>query len=425
MPSAPKIEREKNGRIECTIEFSAEQVSKEKERALQKLAAEVNLPGFRPGKAPREMVLQKIKPEDLLEETIQALLPETLKSLLEEHKIQTIISPKVSLKKADPLTVSIVFVERPKVTMKGVEKIKVEKKEHKVEDKDVERMVAYILQKHEKTTPADRPAKPGDRMTMDFWGADSEGKEIAPIRTQGHAVVLGSKSLIPGFEEALVGLKKGDAKSFTLTFPKEYHAKELSEKPVTFHATVTNVEEVALPELTDAFAKEHLQIDSAAKFRDEIRKSMIMQEERIDRTRREQELMDAIRKATHVDLAPELVEEEERGLLEDLQEELRKQSKTFDDWMKVTGKKVEDVKKELEEKAKQRLALRLGIRELMEIKQITVSDEEMASTVTEMLAPLSEKERKEVEPAYVKGERAYDQLLWQKKVEKLFEGMLK
>lgn len=424
MSSVPKIERERNGRISCIVEFPADRAGVARERALEKLAKEVRLPGFRPGKAPREMILAKIKREDLLEETIQSLLPETLRSLVAEHKIQPILSPKVSLKKEDPLTVSIVFVERPTVTLKGVEKIAIEKKAHNVEEKDVDRMSAYILQKHETTAEVERPAAVSDRVTMDFWGTDAEGREIAPIRSQGHAVVLGSKSLIPGFEEALVGLKKGDAKSFTITFPKDYHAKELSEKPVTFHATVTKVEEVKRPELTDSFARENLGSESAAHFRRQIQISMVEQEERIERTRCERALMDAIRKATHVDLAPELVEEEERSLLQDLQEQLQRQGKTFDDWMKETGKKIEDVKKELEENAKSRITLRLGIRELMDAKKIEISDEEMHAAIAELLSPLSEKERKDAESAYQKGEHAWDQLKWQKKVEKLFSTML-
>lgn len=419
-----KIEREKNGRIECTVEFDHDRVSATQERSLQALAQQVKIPGFRPGKAPREMLQRKIKEEDLLEETIRSLLPETLETLVREQNIHTIVSPKIGMKKRDPLTLSIVFVERPKVTLKGVEKIKIEKKEPKVEEKDIDRMVAFILQKHETAAEVDRPAREADRMTVDFTGSGSDGKEISGIRTVGHAVTLGSKTLIPGFEDALVGLKKGEVKTFTLTFPKDYHQKELSEKPVIFAATVTKVEEVKLPELTDAFVKEHLHTESASVFREELKRSMVMQEERVDLDRREQALMDAIAKATLVDLAPELLEEEARGLSDDIEEQLKRQGKSLPEWVEATKKKPEDLKKELESRARQRLTLRFGIRELMEAKQITVSDEEMDATVQALLEPLTEKERHEVEPAYQKGEKAYEQLLWQKKVEKLFEQML-
>ncbi|MDD4287645.1 MAG: trigger factor [Candidatus Peribacteraceae bacterium] len=424
MMHPPKIEREKNGRIECTVEFSKEEVKAAEEKALAALSEQVKIQGFRPGKAPREMLLGKINPDDLTEETIHRLLPETMESLVKEQKIQTIISPKVALKKRDPLTLSIIFVERPTVTIKGIDKIKIDKKTPKVEEKDVDRMAEFILRKHETATEVDRGAQEKDCVTMNFWGADSEGKEIAPIRTQGHAVVLGSRSLIPGFEEALLGAKKGEEKAFTLTFPKDYHAKELSEKPVTFHVTVTKVEEVKIPELTDAFVKEHLHVESAGAFRKELQSSMVAQEEHLDHQRREQELMTAIGKAAVVNLPKELIEEEERSILSDMEEQLKRQGKSLQDWMEMTKKKPEDVKKELEERARERLTLRLGIRELLEVKQIIVSDDEMREAVSGLLSPLSEKERVEVEPAYAKGEQAYDQLKWQKRVEKLFEQML-
>jgi len=421
---APKITREKNGRIECSVEFPADQVATAQEKAMQVLSREVKIPGFRPGMAPKELLQTKVDQDHLLEHTVRSLLPQTIENLVKEHNIQTITSPKIAVKKRDPLTISIVFVERPKVTMKGVEKIKIEKKEHKVDDEEVERMIGYIMAKHEKSAEVNRPAAAKDRVTLDFWGADAQGKEIAPIRTTNHAVILGSKNLIPGFEDALLGLKKSDQKSFTLTFPEKYHAKELEGKPVTFHATVTKVEEVTLPELTDAFVKENLGAESAADLRKRVRESMITQEERIERQRREQLLMDEIRKATHVDLAPELVQEETESLLEELEEDLRRRNSTIGDWLKSSGKKPEAVQKEFEERASQRLGLRLGIRELVETKDISISDAEMEKTIAELLAPLSEKERKEYEPAYRKGEKAYDQLLWQKKVEKLFDGML-
>jgi trigger factor len=220
-------------------------------------------------------------------------------------------------------------------------------------------------------------------------------------------------------------MKKADQKSFTLTFPEEYHAKELEGKPITFHATITKVEEVKLPELTDAFVRENLGADSATDLRRRVRESMVREEERLERQRREQLLMDEIRKATHVDLAPELVQEEAQALLEEMEEDLKKRGHTITEWLKSTGKKPEEVQKEFEERARQRLTLRLGIRELVDSRNIIVPDAEIEAAITELLAPLSEKERQQYEPAYRKGEKAYEQLLWQKKVEKLFEEMLK
>ncbi|MBU1911518.1 trigger factor, partial [Patescibacteria group bacterium] len=244
--------KDKTGRTTFSVAFTKEQTKPAEEAALKKLAGSVNIEGFRPGKAPAEMLKEKVSPDQLLEETIRELLPDTIKKLTGESEIKPIIPPKVEAESRDPLTLKITFVEHPEVTVKGANKIKVEKKETKVDDKDVEKMIDYVLEQHIKTTKISRAAKEGDRITMNFKGEDSEGKEIEGTETTGHQVIIGSKSLIPGFEEELVGLKEKGKKTFSINFPKKYHAEHLQGKPVTFHVTVTNVEEVEKPKLTDA-----------------------------------------------------------------------------------------------------------------------------------------------------------------------------
>jgi len=261
-------------------------------------------------------------------------------------------------------------------------------------------------------------------MTMNFWGEDMAGQEIEGTRTEGHQVVLGSKTLLPGFEEELVGIKKGDKKTFTLSFPEKYHAEHLQGKPVNFHVTVTKVEEVHLPELTDAFVKEHLGAESAEAFRKQVQESMRSQEENVERKRREEALLEKIQEATDVDLAPELIEEESRGMFEELVNQLQRQQISFEDWLKQSGKNPEEIQKEMTERGEKRLRLRLGMQKLIEEKEIDISDDEMTHIVQEFLTPAPEEQRKELEKAYKKGQQAYEQLRWQKKVERAMEAML-
>lgn len=420
----PKIEKEKNGRVVCTLTFTTEQVTPAREKALTTLGANVKMPGFRPGKAPRETLLQKIDPAHLLEQTVRELLPDTVETLVKEHALKPIIAPKIAVVSEEPLTVRVVFVEHPHVKLKGVEKIKIEKKPSSVEDKEVERVIASLLERHATAAEVDRPSKLQDQVTVDFWGADKEGKEVAGTRMAGHTVVLGSGKLIPGFEDALVGLRKNEQKTFTVTFPEKYHAPALQGQPVTFQATMQKVEEMTRPELTDDFVKQHLHAPSAAEFRTIVRSQMSTQEERVELQRREGALLDAIRAATNVDLATELIDEEVQTILSDLSEDLQRRGQTIEDWLKQSKKKPEEIEKELKKQAEERLKLRLGVRELMTTKDIQVSEEEMEKAVAELLSRLEEKERRDVAPLYTKGAQNYEQLLWQKKVEKLFEMML-
>ena len=422
--TSPVPKRDKAGRITLTVTFTKAQVKPVEEKVLKKLGAAVKIEGFRPGKAPAEMLKGKVSPDRLLEEIIRALLPETINRLAKEHELKPIIPPKVEAKRRDPLTLSLTFVEYPEISVKGAEKIKIGKKEPKVDGRDIEKTIDYILEQHIKTKEVERGSKEGDRVTMDFYGEDKDKKEIEGTRTAGHRVIIGSESLIPGFEDELKGLKKGATKSFTLKFPDKYHAAHLQGKPVTFHVTISKIEEVDKPKLTDVFAQEHLGAESADAFRKRVRESMEEQEKRVDRQRRESELFEKIKDATKVELAPELLEEEVRDLFENFAKQLKEKNIELNGWLKKTGKRPEDIEAEFDAQAKDRLTLRLGIQYLVNKKEIDPEDKEVEKAIADFLSPLSGDERSRIEPMYRKGMQGWEQTKWQQKVERLIDLML-
>ncbi|MCF7844869.1 MAG: trigger factor [Kiritimatiellales bacterium] len=419
---APK--KDKYGRTVCTVTFTEEEVAPAENAALERIGSTTKIEGFRTGKVPIDMIREKVSADQLLEETIRELLPNTIKKLTEGSGIKPIAPPKIEAKSQEPLTLTITFVEYPEVTVKGADKIKVDKKPPKVDEKDMQRTIDYFLEQHQTAKEVDRAAKKDDRVTIDFHGEDEEGKEVEGTRIEGHQVVLGSNSLIPGFEDELEGLNKSDKKSFTIKFPEKYHAEHLQNKPVTFHVSVSNVEEVSKPKLTDAFVQEHLNADSAENFKKSIRESMEQQEERIGDQKREQELLEKIREATKVELAPELIEEEERDLFENFAQQLKERNIELSDWMKQMKKKPEDIKADMNKQAVDRLTLRMGIQHLADKKEIDVDDKEMSQAVTEVLATLEPEQRSKIESMYQKGMQGWHQLMWQKRVEKLIAMML-
>ena len=416
--------KDKAGRIIFSVSFTEAQVKPAEEKALKKLGSSVKIEGFRPGNAPADMLKDKVSPDQLLEETIRELLPETINKLAKENDLKPIIPPKIEAESKEPLTLALTFVEHPEVTVKGADKIKIEKKETKVDDKEMDRAIGYILDQHKKTKEVDREAKEGDQITMDFRGEDENKKEIEGTKTEGHQVVIGSKMLIPGFEDELKGLKKGQDKSFTLKFPDKYHAEHLQNKPVTFHVKVKQVEEVDKPELDDKFAKEHMGAESADDLKKKIKESMEAEENRIDRQRRETELFEKIREPTKVELAPELIEEEARDLFESFAQQLKQQNLDFSEWMEKAGKKPEELKAEFDNQAKERLTLRMGIQNIVDAKEIDLSDKEVEEAIANFIAPLPPEEVEKVKPMYEKGRQGWEQIKWQKKVEKLIEMML-
>jgi len=280
------------------------------------------------------------------------------------------------------------------------------------------------MDQHKKTEPVDRAAKEGDRITMSFSGKDEKGEDIQEIKTDNHQVVIGSKVLIPGFEDELTGMKKDETKSFTLTFPDKYHAEKLQGKPVTFSATVTQVEEVTLPKLTDEFVKESFGVDTADEFKKQMRERMEQEENQIEQEGRKQKLLDAIAEATTVELAPELVEEETKDLLKNFEQQLQSQGITFEQWMQHSKKKPDEVLEDMKKQAEQRLKTRLGIEKVVVDKDVQVEDKDVDKMLQSMLATVPPDKKKEVESYYSKGQSGYDQLKWQLRVEKVIDMLL-
>lgn len=413
-PFTATVERKKAHRVEVTVTFDPSLASSAEQTALARLGANVKLEGFRPGKAPADMLKKQIDSQRLFEETVRVLLQEHLGALLEEHKVQPIIPPRVEAVSREPVTLRVVFVERPAATVKSG-KINVAKKEFPVEQKDIDAVVRSTLDQFSLKTPVERAAAEGDEVVMDFRGTDADGKDVPGASAKDYVIVLGSKQLVPGFEDNLTGLAKGDAKTFTVTMPAKYQAKELAGKPMTFAVTIGEVREVKKPDLTDAFVKEKLSFDTVADWKKHIEGNIRAQDERFATMQMEQDLMQEIIKHTSVDLAEELLEEETRALIEEFAGRLEQRKLSLSDWLKQTGKKPEDAEKEFKEQAKERLTLRLGLAALIEEKKIEVSQEETDVLAKEVLGG-----RK------VATGEATDILhnaIWRKKVEKLIAMM--
>lgn len=423
MPTLTPPEKLKQSRTQVTVTFAPDEVAKAEAKALEELGGSIRIEGFRPGRAPAHMLREKIDPTALSEETIRTLLPAVFTSLSKEHTLAPIIPPNVELKSRDPMTLTLTFIERPEVKVKGAEKISVKKEASKIAEKDVDRMIDYLRGQYRSTKPVDREAKEGDELVIDFVGMDG-GKEVEGTRASAFRLTLGSKSLIPGFEDAMLGARKDETKTFTVTFPADYHAEHLRGKPVAFTATVHAIEEVALPELTDAFVKEHHLGESAAELRGRVLQSLKDQEAQTERTRVEKELFTAIRAATVIDLAPELIVHEERMIFDEIARNIEKDKTTMEEWLKQTNRTVEKLQKELKEEAGKRLTLRFAIQWLLDERKIDVTPDEITSAIGEVLATVPEAERSRAEAFYKEGAEGYEELKWRKRVEKLVEGMI-
>ncbi len=413
-------------KTKCTVKISAEQRSIAEQKALASLSEHANIKGFRKGKAPPDMVRAGIDPDDLLKETARVFLPDAVRQCLEQSKAAPILPPQVHVESQEPLVLSILFIEKPEVRLKKPEKITIEKKQTSaVEAKDIDAFLQRVLASHRTETVLDRPAQHGDVVYVESRATDAQDNAIKELSHPNVRLTVGSaEDFVPGISEHLHGMKGNDSKSMEARFPDTHAVPAVRGKKATVHVTVKSVAESRLPEITPEFLASTLRIKKTPdEFRKDIEHMLSEQQTNDERTRRENAFFDAVRAATTVDLAPELIEAEAQEMLKDLQERLQREGLTMEDWMTSMDKQPKDVLEMISDGAKKQLTLRLGLQEMMEWKKIVPDEEQFKRMLTDAKASAAQHGEGKPED-YEPDGSAYRQMEWEMKMRKLVAGYI-
>ncbi len=373
-------------RIKCVIKFSAEEKAKAEQQALSVLGQRVNLKGFRPGKAPPDMVRASVNADDMLTETARVLLPDAIRQSLEQSKAQPILPPQVGVESRDPLTISILFIGKPEVTLRKPEKIKADKGEPtKIEQKDIDEFLQRALANHRVETVIDRPAQHGDVVYISSEAADAEGNPLKEISHPSVRLTVGSADdFVPGIGEHLQGMKTNDSKAIDAVFPSSHGVPALRDKKAKIKIAVKSVASVTMPEITAEFLETKLKLKRTPdEFKADVEKMLGDQKAGESRRKREEAFFDAIRAATTVDLAPELAEAEVQEMLRDLQERLQRENLTMDDWIKAMGKEPKEILETMRVNATKQLTLRLGLEAMLDWKKIAPDETKFKQIVAD------------------------------------------
>ncbi|HRY91010.1 MAG TPA: trigger factor [Candidatus Gracilibacteria bacterium] len=411
--------------VKLTIELSAEETQKYMEKAASQVSEVVKVPGFRPGHVPLDVLKGHVREGVIENHMIELAVPDTYSDALAKEKVKAISRPKVNILGTDPLKYEAVVATYPQVSVDGYEKIKIDKKEVKVEDKDVDEVLAEIQKKHATFKEVDRAAKKGDRVEVDFEGFDEGGAVLESTKSKNHPVILGEGTLVPGFEEELEGVKKGEEKEFTVTFPKDYFHKPFQGKKVKFKAKMNTVAEVELPGLTPDFLKK---IAGAEIGLDEvklnIRANLEHERKHEEHDRRENEYLEEVIKHTKVELPDSLVDEEVEGMIQEFSDELEGRGLNLQKYLEATKKEIKDLKEERKKEAQKRLSLRFGLQHLFEQEKIQVSDADIKKELEKIKNLYPENERYKIDQEYKEGSYLVKRLENKLKIDKLFEKYL-
>lgn len=420
---AEKKEKKAKNIHEVKIEINGDEWSKKIDDAFKKVIKTVKIDGFRPGKAPRNIYEQKYGKASLVMEAVDNSMQDAYSKALEKFKGEPIVQPTVAIEKADEEGVVYVFTftTKPEVKIKKYTGLNVKKDVVKVTKKDVDAEIEKMRKEYADLQVKEGKAEEGDTVIIDFEGFDKD-KAFEGGKAENYALELGSHSFIPGFEEALIGVKAGDKKDVNVSFPEDYHAEELKGKPVVFKVTVHEVKTKVFPELNEEFFLDLGLEDVKTKedLEKTIKETMTEQKEYESENKYVDELFEALLKQTEVEVPHELIHEELDRMVSQYEERLKMQGITLEQFYKYTNSSEEALKSQMHEEAEKRIKLRFAIDEIIEKEKIDATDEEVEKDALE-----KSKKHGMDKDEYIKAFGGSEMLKYDIKVQKVLEILKK
>ena len=375
-------------KVELTISLGSEELSAAEQVALTKMASDLKVPGFRKGKVPVSVAAKHVNPAALQEQTLDNALSKAVAEAFMAEKIQALDRPAVDVKKFVPgqeleFTAEVEII--PPVKLGNYKKLKAKRQAVKVEDNEVEEIITRMRENFTEKTEVKRAAKEGDEAVIDFTGK----KDDVPFdggAAKDFALKLGSGQFIPGFEEGVVGHKAGETFDLKLTFPKDYHAKELAGADVVFTVTLHKVNELSLPEVNDEFVAKCGPFTSIDEFKADIKREITNQKEREADEKLKDDLVGELAEASKVALPELLIDDQVRSIEQDLMQNLMYRGLTLDSYLQTQKFKDKDDwrAKEARPAAEKRVKAGLVLAELSKELGVEVSHEELSTQIEAM-----------------------------------------
>ncbi|WP_446897637.1 trigger factor [Clostridium sp. LBM24168] len=382
-----KMEKVENNVVKLEITVESKKFNEAVKKAFAKNAKKFNIPGFRKGKAPMNIIKKYYGEGVFYEDAVNFCCDDTYPKAIKENNIKPVDYPKIDVveigENKDFIYTALVTVV-PEVELGEYKGLEVKKNTYKVEDEEVENELKARQQKNARIeTKEDGVIEKGNIAIIDFKGYIDD-KPFEGGEGKDYELEIGSGTFISNFEDQLVGLKTGDSKDVTVTFPKEYGSEDLNGKEAVFKVTVKGIKIKELPELDDEFAKEISEFDTLDEVRADIRKKKEEQNELRANKEYEEAVIDAVSSNVKVDIPKIMIEKEIDNMLKDLEMRLKYQGLDLNSYYKYTNNTEEKVREYMRETAEKRVKNDLVIEKIAKVENIKATDEELLNRATEM-----------------------------------------
>lgn len=386
------------------VKMSAKEVSGHVEKVIEKYAQHVEAKGFRKGHTPKIMVIDHIGLGRLQQETLDSALQDGYIAALKEHKFHSVSQPAIAVKKfsvhqdgsvSEDLEYELTLDLMPKISLGDYSKIRVSDKklfhpDISVSQDEVDKIIEHLRRQKSTMEDVSQPVAKGNWIEISFRGSVN-GVEQEKLVSDRHPLIVGSGALVPGFEDALVGMKKDKKKTITITFPKDYYAKDFAGKKADFKVTLHAIKNIILPKIDAAFAKEFGH-ETVSALRQAIADQLVLEKKAKSRQLLEAAILDQAKKLLKVTLPDGLVDQETERIIHRMKETVEKQGVEFERYLESQKKTHDDLHKELQPQARANIEVGLMLGEVIQREKLDLEDKEAPQKALEKLVAFATKQ---------------------------------
>ncbi|MCU6698547.1 trigger factor [Laedolimicola ammoniilytica] len=382
-----QVEKLEKNMAKLTIEVPAEKVEAALQNAYLKNRKQISVPGFRKGKVPRQMIEKMYGPSIFYDDAVNAMIQEAYPEATKECDLEIVSRPDVEvvqIEKGKPFIFTAEVAVKPEVTLGQYKGIEVEKADTTATDEEVAAEIDKEREANSRTiTVEDRAVQDGDMTVIDFEGF-VDGKAFEGGKGTDYPLTIGSGAFIPGFEEKLVGAEIGKEVEVDVTFPEEYHAKELAGKPAVFKCTVKEIKVKELPELDDDFAQDVSDFDTLEEYKADVRKKVEEKKAADAKAKKEDAVIEKIIEGATMEIPDAMVETQAERMVDEFAQRLQMQGLSMEQYMQFTGGNVQAMVEQSKPQALKRIQSRLVLDAVVAAENLTATDEEVDAELGRM-----------------------------------------
>ena len=386
--------------LEFTIEKEA--FDKAVDTAYRKNVGKMNVPGFRKGKAPKAIIEKMYGKGVFYDDALNALIPDAFEAALDEAGEKPVGQPEFDIVSLEgDVVIKAAFPVKPEVTVKNYKGYAVERTVAPTTDEEVDAEIAQVRSRNSRTVDiTDRPAADGDIAVIDYEGF-VDGKPFEGGKGEKHSLTLGSGQFIPGFEAQIVGHNPGDEFDVVVTFPEDYHAKELAGKEATFKTVLHEIKFNELPALDDDFAKDVSEFDTLEEYKADVKANIPDRHVKAADAEVEEKLIDELIDNLEADIPEAMFVNETENQLRDYDNRLRMQGLDLGTYLKYTGLDLDKMREQFRPRAERQVKTRLALEKIAELENLTVTDEDTEAEIkkiADMYGLETDKVKEQVSP---------------------------